>query len=215
MAKFCASSSKTVDLNGAREPGPIMAMTMKTLVVGLGNPILGDDGVGWRIAEEVARRLPSLSQEEPRVRGAAHGPGMAVDVACVSLGGLNLMECLIDYERAILIDSIGTGQHPIGAVYHFRLDDLYDPTSGHTTAAHDVSLMTAIQIGRSMGAVLPDRIEVVAIESPYIYDFSEELTPPVAAAVPQAVELVVDLLKQNAEELNEALLDLAPIRSVR
>ena len=158
---------------------------MKTLVVGLGNPILGDDGVGWRIAEEVERRLPrSLQTSE-------------VSVDCLSLGGLSLMERLIDYERAILIDSIGTGQKPIGAVYHFRLDDLYDPTSGHTTAAHDVSLMTAIQMGRTMGACLPKQIDVVAVESPYVYDFSEELTPPVAAAVPQAVDLVLDLLNQR------------------
>jgi hydrogenase maturation protease len=159
---------------------------MKTLIVGLGNPILGDDGVGWRVAEEVEHRLPKSSETSE------------VSVDCAALGGLSLMERLIGYERAIVIDAIGTGQRPIGAVYHFRLDDLYDPTSGHTTAAHDVSLMTAIQIGRSMGAALPDRIDVVAIESPYTYDFSEELTPTVAAAVPQAAELVMGLLQQLA-----------------
>ncbi len=126
---------------------------------------------------------------------------MRVDVDCVSLGGLSLMERLIGYQRAIVIDSIGTGQRPIGATYHFRLDDLYDPTSGHTTAAHDVSLMTAIQIGRSLGARLPDQIDVVAIESPYVYDFSEELTPPVAAAVPRAVEMVMNLLNLGDDKV--------------
>jgi hydrogenase maturation protease len=159
---------------------------MKTLVVGLGNPILGDDGVGWSVAEEVVRRLPAdLAQ-------AVMGP--QVDVECVSLGGLSLMEHLIGYERAIVVDAIGTGDRPIGSVYHFQLDELYDPTSGHTTAAHDVSLTTALKIGRSLGAELPRDITVVAIESPYVYDFSEELTPPVAAAVPDAAQLVVDLL---------------------
>jgi hydrogenase maturation protease len=111
----------------------------------------------------------------------------------VSLGG-KPDGALDRYQHAIVIDAIGTGQHPIGTAYHFRLDDLYDPTSGHTTAAHDVSLMMAIQIGRSLGAALPERIDVVAIESPYVYDFSEELTPPVAAAVPLAAKIVVDLL---------------------
>ena len=162
-------------------------MMMKTLIVGLGNPILGDDGVGWKVAAEVERLLPSPPRGE--------GQGMRVDVDCVSLGGLSLMEHLIGYQHAIVIDAIGTGQHPIGTAYHFRLDDLYDPTSGHTTAVHDVSLITALKMGRSMGAALPDRIDVVAIESPYVYDFTEELTPPVAAAVPQAVELVMDLLR--------------------
>ena len=31
---------------------------MKTLIVGLGNPILGDDGIGWKVAEEVCKNLP-------------------------------------------------------------------------------------------------------------------------------------------------------------
>lgn len=159
---------------------------MKTLVVGLGNPILGDDGVGWRVAEQVERLLPSFFQRTELET--------EVDVNCAALGGLSLMERLIGYQRAILIDSIGTGQHPIGTAYHFRLDDLYDPTAGHTTAAHDVSLVMALKIGRSLGAQLPDQIDVVAIESPYVYDFSEELTLPVAAVVPRAVEMVMELL---------------------
>ncbi len=170
---------------------------MKTLVVGLGNPILGDDGAGWRVAEEVRRRISNLqsliSNERLEIGDC--------EIDCASLGGLSLMERLIGYERAIVIDAIGTGQKPIGAVYHFQLDDLYDPTSGHTTAAHDVSLMTAIQIGRAMGAELPRDITVVAIESPYVYDFSEDLTPPVAAAVPQAVELVMELLSSSSPEV--------------
>src|SRR5512136_2972016 len=167
---------------------------MKTLIVGLGNPILGDDGVGWKVAEEVEERLAQSANLH------AKRPTSNIHVDHVSLGGLSLMERLIGYQHAIVIDSIGTGQHPIGTAYHFRLDDLYDPTSGHTTAAHDVSLMTAMQIGRSLGATLPDRIDVVAIESPYVYDFSEELTPPVATAVPRAVEMVMDLLylRENA-----------------
>ncbi len=156
---------------------------MKTLVVGLGNPILGDDGAGWKVAQVVETQLSNFQS-----------PTSNIQVDCVSLGGLSLMERLIGYQHAIVIDAIGTGQHPIGTAYHFRLDELYDPTSGHTTAAHDVSLMTAIQMGRSLGAELPDQIDVVAIESPYVYDFSEELTSPVAAAVPQAVELVMSLL---------------------
>lgn len=163
---------------------------MKTLVVGLGNPILGDDGVGWKVAQEVERLFPSLSLGE--------GAGMRVEVDCVALGGLSLMERMVGYERAIVIDSIGSGQHVLGEVYHFDLDDLYDPSAGHTTAVHDMSLMTALKMGRSMGAELPRQITVVAVESPYTYDFTEELTPPVAAAVSVAAQTVIDLLQNHS-----------------
>jgi Ni,Fe-hydrogenase maturation factor len=47
-----------------------------------------------------------------------------------------------------------------------------------------------------MGAHLPVDVTVVAVESPPSYVFSEELSPPVAAAVPQAVDLVIDLLNE-------------------
>ena len=161
---------------------------MKTLVVGLGNPILGDDGVGWRIAEEVDRCL---------AQSAVSNPQSAIEVDCVALGGLSLMERMVGYERAIIIDSIGTGQHALGEVYHFDLDDLYDPTSGHTTAAHDMSLMTAMKMGRSLGADLPQHVTVVAVESPYTYHFTDELTPPVQAAVPIAAQTVIDLLQNH------------------
>ena len=156
---------------------------MKTLVVGLGNPILGDDGVGWKVAEEVETRLSNLQL-----------PTSNIQVDCVALGGLSLMEHMVGYERAIVIDAIGSGQHALGEVYHFDLDDLYNPSAGHTTAVHDVSLMTALKMGRSMGADLPTQITVVAVESPYTYDFTEELTPPVQAAVPIAAQTVIDLL---------------------
>jgi len=53
---------------------------MKTLIIGLGNPMLGDDGVGWRVAEKVCRELPADE---------------SVIVDCLSLGGISLMEHLI------------------------------------------------------------------------------------------------------------------------
>lgn len=160
---------------------------MKTLVVGLGNPILGDDGVGWKVAQAVEAQLSNFQHQAADIQ-----------IDCVALGGLSLMERMVGYERAIVIDAIGSGQHALGEVYHFDLDDLYDPSAGHTTAVHDVSLMTALKMGRSMGAELPKHITVVAVESPYTYDFTEELTPPVQAAVPVAAQTVIDLLQNHS-----------------
>lgn len=154
---------------------------MKTIVVGLGNPILGDDGVGWKAAEEVSRHLGKFPD---------------VVVECYSLAGLSLMEQLIGYERVILIDSLNTGNHTQGEVVTFTLDRLEDLTYGHSASAHDASLKTALRAGRSMGQLLPADadIHVVAIEARHVYDFKEELSPEIAAAVPVAVQKVLDLL---------------------
>ena len=161
---------------------------METLVIGLGNPILGDDGVGWVVAEKVQKTLadrPSTGAGEQEVR---------VDFA--SLGGLSLMERLTDSERVILIDSMYTGKKPIGSVSRFVLSELPDLNAGHSASAHDTSLRNALNVGRSMNIHLPkdDDVIIVAIEAKDVYDFSEELSQSVAEAVPQAVKMVLDLL---------------------
>jgi hydrogenase maturation protease len=152
----------------------------KTIVIGLGNPLLGDDSVGWRVAESL------------RPQAAALG----VEVDSLAVGGLSLMERMVGYQRAIVVDAINLGDAPTGAVRCFALESLPNPFAGHLGSSHETNLQTALQIGRELGAELPDEVTVVAIESPYVYDFTEELSPPVAAAVQQAAAAVIRLLEK-------------------
>ena len=73
--------------------------TMKTLIIGLGNPILGDDGVGWKVANQLTTIID---------------PDFSVEIDCASLGGLSLMERMLGYQRVIVIDLMETGQSPEG-----------------------------------------------------------------------------------------------------
>jgi hydrogenase maturation protease len=169
---------------------------MKTIVIGLGNPILGDDGIGWRVAEQVEKRLlegnhASVTSSETNGRRASD----SIEFECLSLGGLSLMEFMIGYDRAILIDAIKTGKAPLGTVSHFPITELPNRAIGHFSSAHDTTLQNAIEVGRSMGAQLPQEIIVVAVEAQFIYDFSEQLSAPIAASLPEAVETVMELLK--------------------
>jgi hydrogenase maturation protease len=154
---------------------------MKTLVIGLGNPTLGDDGVGWKVAEAVKKQLT---------------PDLPIDIDCVSLGGMSLMEHLIGYQRAILIDAFAL-EEPIGSILVLKLSELPNYSAFHTTSAHNMSLQNAIKLGRSMGAQLPEDIIVVGITTTHIHDFSEALYLPVAQALPKALHIVLDLLKQD------------------
>ena len=153
---------------------------MKTLVIGLGNPILSDDGVGWRVVEQVEKHIKELS--------------LPVEVDYLSLGGLSLMERLIGYQRAIIVDAIYSGKNPVGSVATFNLEELPNPNDGHTSSAHDTTLMTAMDTGKRLNVPLPETVQVVAIEAYNVHDFSEELSPPVATAVPLAVTKVIELL---------------------
>ena len=84
----------------------------------------------------------------------------------------------------------------------FPLSEVPDLTSGHTSSAHDTSLRNALVLGRSMGIDLPkdEDIIIVAIEAENVYDFSEELSPVVAAAIPEAENLVLNIISLIKKE---------------
>jgi hydrogenase maturation protease len=172
---------------------------MKTIVIGLGNPILGDDGVGWKVAEEVKKQLDSASAPAVSARRGVRKPTSGgkfenyIDVEFLSLGGISLMENLIGYERAIVIDAV-TSDRELGSVIVSKLGEMPDYSALHITSAHDTSLQNALKLGKTMGARLPEDVTIVGIATDHIYDFGEELTPPVAAAVPKATEIVIGLL---------------------
>jgi hydrogenase maturation protease len=150
----------------------------KTLVIGLGNPLISDDSVGLRIAQHLQERLAGC-------------PG--VDVAEDYWGGLRLMERMIGYERVIVIDAICTGAAP-GTIHHLGTDSL---ATQRSASAHDVNLPTALAFGRHAGVDLPadQDVRLVGIEAQDVVNFSEQCTPAVAEAIPRAVEEVVRLLQ--------------------
>lgn len=154
---------------------------MKTIVIGLGNPILGDDGVGWAVVSRLRPQIESFGAE----------------VDWMAEGGLGLMERVVGYERLIVVDSLETGQFPTGTVVTLKLDDLPNPFIGHMGSAHETNLRTALELGRNLGAQVPDQVDIVAIESPYVYDFSEALSAEIESAVPQAASCVLALLEES------------------
>ena len=163
-----------------------------TLVLGLGNPILGDDGVGWRVVEEIEALLGART---PAGDGPCRPGTDRVEVDRLSLGGLRLMERLIGYERAILVDAIATGEEPPGTVRCLRLDDLPDRGRDRLASAHDSSLGAALFLGRALGAQLPGAPWVVAVEADLDVEVTDQLSPAVAEAVPRAAAEVMRLLE--------------------
>jgi hydrogenase maturation protease len=192
------SSVATTEPARGADPGtgwgaPAPAGVGPTFVVGIGNPILGDDGIGWRVVQEVERRWAP----GPEVGPPAGPVPPPVVFLCVSLGGLSLMERLVGASRAILVDAVTTRNRPVGSILVLPLAELVPGVSGHLDNAHDASLPVALAVGRSLGAELPTEIVVVGIEARRVDEFGEELSPPVAAALPGAVEAVLDLLRQT------------------
>ncbi len=171
---------------------------LRTLVLGLGNPIRGDDGVGWRVVEAVQDNLLKVEREQKDTEphpDLPQGEREQIEVDMLAGGGLNLMERLVGYDRAILVDAIQGGQAP-GSVQVFPLEALENPAAGHLGSTHETNLLTALEVGRNLWAQLPPvgAVMVVAVEAQPVFEFSEELSPEVERAVPEAVEKVMNLL---------------------
>jgi len=146
---------------------------MRTVVVGVGNPILGDDGVGIHVARELKGKVD-------------------VDVREAYTGGLNLLDLIIGYDRAVLVDAVYLDGMRAGEVKALSLDDL---ESAHSSNPHDATLMEAIEVSKRMGERrLPRDIVLVGIRIDPVNDFSEMLSPAVKASIPDAVREVMGLL---------------------
>jgi hydrogenase maturation protease len=146
---------------------------MKTLILGLGNTILCDDGAGIRVAEELESRLSNPE----------------TTVLETSLSGLSLLDILVGYDKAIIVDAIQTVGGKPGAIY--RLDPDALQVSRHAASPHDVNLATAIELGKKLGLALPREIVIFAIEVADVTTFSEECTPELKKAIPVCVEMVI------------------------
>lgn len=149
---------------------------METLVLGLGNPILSDDSVGLRVAEEL--------------EGGLDQPG--VTFVATSTGGLGLLDLLSGYDKAIIIDAIQSVGGKVGQVYRLEPHEL--DTTWHAASPHDVNFATALELGKRLGLPLPGEIVIFAIEVADTSTFGEECTPEVKQAIPSCVEMIIQEL---------------------
>ncbi|MFZ5752662.1 MAG: hydrogenase maturation protease [Bacillota bacterium] len=148
-----------------------------TIIIGLGNPILSDDGVGWVIAQELAKTLKDEFQ-----------------VTTASLAGFNLLDLLAGYERTFIVDAIQTKNGKAGDIYRLTPEDLQ--FSRRLASVHDINLVTALELGKTLGLSLPKEIVIYAIEAQDTLTFAEKLSPPVEEAVPRVVKAILEELKQ-------------------
>jgi len=146
---------------------------MRTLILGLGNDLLGDDGIGLVAAEKLEGLI-----------------GHRADVVTSSLHGLALLDLFIGYDKAVIIDAVQKGGPP-GGIYELRPDDLRS-TPG--PSPHFTGLPEMILIAGELQLPFPDEIKILAIEVAETFIVSEKLTPAVAAAVDRVGEYICGYL---------------------
>ncbi len=153
---------------------------MKTLILGLGKPILCDDGIGHYVAQKLEVMIDRQN----------------VQVKQASISGFYFLELLKGYDRAIIIDAIKTHNGKVGDIY--RLEPAAFDKTKHETSAHHVNFATVLEFGKRLGIPLPREIVVYAIEVDDVNSFRESCTPTVAGTIPKAVNMIMeDLAKAD------------------
>jgi hydrogenase maturation protease len=152
---------------------------VRTLVIGIGNTLLGDDGVGVH----VVRRL------EPYVQDAS------VDFAEASTDGLNLIDLILGYEKLIVVDAIMTCNVGIGRIYRLSPGQVMVPSST-ASPPHHFNLCTALQLGRQLFPEdMPCSIVIYAISIENVLNVSEEMSHEANSAVRRLLPLILAELR--------------------
>jgi hydrogenase maturation protease len=144
----------------------------KTLVLGIGNPILTDDAVGLRVAQNI---------------GKLRKKNIQVAETCET--GLALLEEITDHDKLIIIDSIKTGKGYPGEVYRFELEDL--KVSSPFPTAHGLDMVTAFKMGEQAGCHIPRHISIYAIEVIENDTFGEKCTEEIESKIPDIARKII------------------------
>jgi hydrogenase maturation protease len=150
---------------------------MKTRIIGLGNTILSDDGVGVYTAREVQRRLDESGCEN------------RADVVESEVAGFALMELMEGWDRIILVDSIQFDDVQPGTLLRLEPQDLR--TSLRIRSVHEIDLPTAVGLGQLLGLKMPDRMLIFGIQAEDARTFGRDLSPAVEQGMHEAVELIL------------------------
>jgi hydrogenase maturation protease len=151
---------------------------MRTLILGIGNSILGDDGIGVCVAQELRAQIKNES----------------IDVRDVSVDGLNLLEIIIGYDKLVVVDAIMTKEGEVGDIYRLKPERIGDP-SRSAISPHHFNLATTLEIGKKLFPnEMPEEVIVYAVKAEDVTGVTEKMTKKMMEAVPEVVRLVIEEL---------------------
>ena len=150
---------------------------MRTIVVGLGNPIMGDDGIGARLVDRLKGDFPAWIFEK------------------VIAVGWELLDLCADFDRLVILDAMKIGE-PTGTVRRFP--DFKAGATLHLAASHGLDLFTSVELGKILYPHFPAEVVVYGIEVENPFDFHEGFTP----VVKEKLEDIVEAIKKELSALS-------------
>lgn len=154
----------------------------ETLVLGIGNDILTDDGIGPKLCDFLKEKYKDR----------------AIQFEKLNVGGLEILEFIQGYKTVIFIDAIKTLNGQIGDVYLYTPDNFSETL--HLSNLHDTNFITALELGKSLGFSIPNNMYIIAIEIREDMVFSEYFTEELALRYEEIKQKVVSHLDELIPE---------------
>jgi len=153
----------------------------KIVVVGFGNEILTDDGIGVRIVKE-------LKKEELF---------NTIKFEAGWLGGIEILDYIENFDTAVLIDATRTKSGTPGDIYHYTPGDFHETL--HLSNMHDASFLNTLEMGKKLGMHIPKQIHVLAVEIVEDLEFSLNFSEPVNKRYPEILAYTREFLSSLLE----------------
>ncbi len=135
-----------------------MTIDQPLLILGIGNRILSDDGIGIKLIEDL--------------QGEFRHPLVHFKTACT--GGLEIVEMMQEYKDVLIFDAIKTHGGTPGNIYYFTIDDFKETL--HISSFHDISFLIALEFMKRSGLNVPENINILAVEIVEDSYFSENFS---------------------------------------
>jgi hydrogenase maturation protease len=169
--------TKALTRSKANEKGGENISPQKVVILGVGNLLLSDEGVGVHVANELMKL--ELPPEVTVVEGGTDG--------------FRLIDIITEADRLIVVDAVKGGATP-GSIYRFDINEVHSCPSGFKTSVHQIGILEVINLSGLIGKT--PHTTVIGVE-PKSLEISMELSPEIKAKIPRIIELVLDELKSS------------------
>ena len=140
------------------------------MILGVGNLLLSDEGVGVHVAQRMMKM--AMPPEVQVVEGGTDGFG--------------LVNFITEADRMILIDAVKGGGQP-GSIYRFDIDDCPPYPDLFKTSVHQISILEVINLSSLIGST--PHTTIIGIE-PACIEMGMKLSPPVEAKIPKVIQMI-------------------------
>lgn len=162
------------------QPAPGEPPSERTIILGLGNDILSDDGVGLRVAAVLRERLAD--------------DGRFTIVETMEMG-LSLLDFIVGFDDLVVVDAVLTGQVEPGFIHELDGEDL---AVLQEISPHFLGVGEMLALGRLLGLAMPRQARILAIEVGDPFTVGTCLTPALEQDLPRIVERVLATLRRPA-----------------